>query len=122
MTTIQLNNENKTQVELTYDHGLPYKKAIRPEIEYGNWKEDNSFTLFKINLSNDDLLLIKDKHNIECKSITKINKEVWFDLEDVYLVFETNSFLDGKIKNEKFSLIFYQNNNWLSSWGLSSKK
>lgn len=65
MTTIQLNNENKTQVELTYDHGLPYKKAIRPEIEYGNWKEDNSFTLFKINLSNDDLTLFKDKHNID---------------------------------------------------------
>ena len=119
MTIIQLNNENKTQVEFTYDHGLPYKKAIRPEIEYGNWKEDNSFTLLKINLSNDDLLLIKDKHNIECKSITKINKEVWFDLEDVYLVFETNSFLDNKIKNEKFSLIFYENNNWLSSWGFA---
>ena len=86
MTTITLNNENKTQIEFTYNNGLPYKKSITPEIEYGNWKEDNSFILFKVNLSNDDLLLIKDKNNIECKEITKIKKEIWFDLDDVYLV------------------------------------
>ena len=42
MTTIKLNNENKTEITFSYDNGLPYKKAIRPSIEYGDWKKDKN--------------------------------------------------------------------------------
>ena len=46
MTTITLNNENKTQIEFTYNNGLPYKKSIRPEYEYGDWEKNNEIALF----------------------------------------------------------------------------
>ena len=52
MTTITLNNENKTQIEFTYNNGLPYKKSITPEYEYGNWKENNQIALIKLKLQN----------------------------------------------------------------------
>ena len=119
MTTIQLNNENKTQVEFTYNHGLPYKKAIRPAIHYGEWKKNKNIALVKVKLSENDLLLIKDKNDIECIGITKINKEVWFDLQDVYLVFDLKPYLEKKLKEGKVLLAFLnENENELfCSWG-----
>lgn len=117
MTTITLNNENKTQIEFTYNNGLPYKKSIRPEIEYGEWTENENIALIKVKLSENDLSLIKNKNNIKCQRITKVKKELWFDLDDVYLVFETSSYLDKKIAEEKFILAFFNENELFSSWG-----
>ena len=117
MTTIKLNNKNQTEINFSYDNGLPYKKAIRPSVEYGDWKKDKNKTLIKITLSNEDSLLFKDLNNINCIRITKIKEEVWFDLDDVYLIFKTNSYLDNRIQSENFSLIFYHNDHWVSSWG-----
>ncbi len=119
MTTIQLNNENKTQVEFTYDNGLPYKKSISPEYEYGNWKKNNEIALFKINLNNEELNLFKDKNNIDFHLIRKINNEIWFDLDDVYLILESNKYLHNKIQNKKFMLVFLENNIAISSLGYS---
>ena len=119
MTTMQLNNENKTQVEFNYNNGLPYKKSIRPDIHYGEWGKNKNIALIKVKLSENDLSLVKNKNDIECKSITKINEEFWFDLDDVYLVFESSKYLDDKIKNEKFLFAFLNENETelFCSWG-----
>ena len=61
MTIIQLNNENKTQVEFTYDNGLPYKKEIRPECEYGDWSEKPDYCLIKMFLCDDEFKHFKNK-------------------------------------------------------------
>lgn len=119
MTTIKLNNENKTEITFSYDNGLPYKKAIRPSIEYGDWKINSHITLIKVNLSDDEVLLFKNIDNIKFQQITKIKKEVWFDLIDVYLVFQTNSYLDNHIQNENFILVFMNQEKILSSCGFS---
>ena len=46
---------------------------------------------------------------------------MWFDLGDVYLVFESNTYLDNKIKNEDFLLAFLNETETelFSSWGFS---
>jgi hypothetical protein len=46
MTTITLNNEEKTKVIFEYENGLPYKKSIRPEMEYGDWKKNNISVMY----------------------------------------------------------------------------
>ncbi len=119
MTTITLNNDNKTQIEFTYNNGLPYKKSIRPSVHYGEWGKNKNIALIKIKLSENDIALIKNKNDIECKKITKINKDLWFDLNDVYLVFESSKYLDDKIQNEKFLLAFLNETETelFCSWG-----
>ena len=111
MTTIQLNNENKTQVEFTYDNGLPYKKSISPEYEYGNWKKNNQIALIKVKLTDYEISLFKDKNNINLISINGNNDEIWIDLEDVYLVLEGSKYLDKKFEKDlKKSLNLTGNN------------
>ena len=61
----------------------------------------------------------KNIDNIKFQRITKIKKEVWFDLIDVYLVFQTNSYLDNHIQNENFILVFMNQEKILSSCGFS---
>ena len=119
MTTITLNNDNKTQIEFTYNNGLPYKKSIRPDYEYGEWTENQNIALINVKFSENDLSLIKNKNNIKCQRITKLNKELWFDLDDVYLVFESSKYLDDKISEEKFILAFLNETGTelFSSWG-----
>lgn len=121
MTTIKLNNENKTEITFSYDNGLPYKKAIRPSIEYGDWSNNKDIMIIKLFLSKQDIALFRDKNNIECLKLNKIQEEIWFDLHDVYLVLSTNLYIDNKIKNKKFILAFLdeEQNNILCSWGFS---
>ena len=117
MTTIQLNNENNTQVEFTYDNGLPYKKSIRPEIEYGNWKKNNQIALIKVKLTDYEISLFEDKNNIDLISINGNNNEIWIDLEDVYLVLKGSKFLNKKFQNKKFMFVFFENEKAISSVG-----
>ena len=119
MTTIKLNNKNKTEINFSYDNGLPYKKAIRPAIEYGDWKKNPQIALIKVNLSDDEILLFKDIFNINCHRIVGLKNEIWLDLNDVYLVLNANDYLDEKLQTEKFMLAFLKKNEILSSWGFS---
>ena len=84
MTTIKLNNKNQTEINFSYDNGLPYKKAIRPSIEYGNWTNNEDIMVIKVFLSQQDISFFSDKNNIECLKLNKIKEEIWFDLKDVY--------------------------------------
>ena len=79
MTTIELNNKNKTKINFSYEHGLPYKKSIRPDIEYVDWAEYESITLISVFFSKDDLNLLT-KTKINCLEINLIKNEFWFDL------------------------------------------
>lgn len=117
MTTIQLNNENKTEVTFEYDNGLPYKKSISPEYEYGNWKKNNQIALIKVKLTDYEISLFKDKNNIKCKGIYGQEDKIWLDLDDVYLVLTGNKYLHNKIQNENFMLVFFDNEKAISSWG-----
>jgi hypothetical protein len=69
MTTITLNNENKTQIEFSYDSGIPYKEEIRPECEYGDWKEKPDYCLIKMFLCDDELKHFKNKKEIKFTDI-----------------------------------------------------
>ncbi len=61
----------------------------------------------------------KNKNNFNLLSINKKKDKIWFDLDDVYLVFETSSYLDKKIAEEKFLLGFFENKKLLSSFGFT---
>ena len=119
MTTITLNNENKTEVTFEYDNGLPYKKSITPEYEYGNWSKNNEIVLIKIKLTEYEVSLFKDKNNFNLLSIHGQKDKIWFDLDDVYLILESNKYLHNKIQNKKFMLVFLENNIAISSLGYS---
>lgn len=38
--TLIANNKNKTKITFAYDHGLPYKDKVRPNLEYGDWEDE----------------------------------------------------------------------------------
>ena len=80
MTTIKLNSENKTEITFSYDNGLPYKKAIRPSIEYGDWKINSHITLIKVNLSDDEVLGIIEEYDNLINRFSKINGDINEDL------------------------------------------
>lgn len=117
MTTITLNNENKTQFNFEYEHGLPYKKSIRPVMEYGDWKENINITLIIVTLSDVEFSLFKEPQEIEIISAHQIDKEYWFDLQDVYLVMPFDPHLQKAFQHNKFLFAFMHQNILVASSG-----
>ena len=70
MTIIQLNNENKTQIEFTYDSGIPYKKEIRPAYGYGDWEENNQIVIIKVDFNDKEFSLFQI---FECPQLSRTN-------------------------------------------------
>lgn len=106
MTTITLNNENNTEIIFEYEHDLPYKKSIRPEMEYGDWQENSTITLIIVTLSDLEYSLFKEPKEIEIMSAYQIGEEYWFDLQDVYLVMPLDINLQKAFQNNKFLFAF----------------
>jgi len=119
MTTIQLNNENKTQVEFTYDNGLPYKKAIRPAIHYGEWKKNKNIALIKVDFNDKEFSLFQNKQKLKFTEIYFIKNEIWIDLEDCYVVLKRDEYLDKKINNSDFCFAFLHNEKIINTFGFS---
>jgi hypothetical protein len=118
MTTIELNNQNKTKFNFSYDNDLPYKKSIRPETKYGDWKENPKKALIKIFFSDLDYNLFKNPHKIKGLGTYICGDEIWFDLEDVYLIISLDSYLETKINEKNILLAFIYDNNVISSLGM----
>ena len=115
MNPLELKNQNI--IKFSYDHDLPYKKSIRPEITYGVWKEDTSKTLIKINLTDMDLNLIKNKSKISILNLYTIEEELWFNLEDVYLVMPLDKQLKKRVENNNIIVAFLNNNTLINALG-----
>ena len=82
--TIYLDNENKTKITFAYNHGLPYKDKVRPNLEYGDWEDEPYKTLIKINFNDLEMKIFENKNKISIKNINLIDNEFWIDLNDVY--------------------------------------
>lgn len=117
MTTIILNNKNKTKITFEYEHGLPYKKSIRPLMEYGDWEENDKITIIVVNLNNEEYSLFSNPNNIEILNMQQIKNEFWFDLQEVYLVMQVDKQLHKAFLTNKFLIVFIYNGITLASSG-----
>ena len=119
MTTITLNNENQTKITFEYEHGLPYKKSIRPLMEYGEWTKNDKITLLKIMLSDNEYSLFSNPNNIEILNIYQIKNEFWIDLNDVYLIIPREKDIVSAINNNTILITFNYNKKIISSLGVA---
>ena len=117
MTNIQANNRNKTTFNVSYNHDLPYKKSIRPDMSYGEWIKNSNITLIKVNLEASQIALLENPMDIEVTSIYEVEDEFWLDLGNVYLIVPNAKPLSYCIKNNKFLIAFLANHQLLSSVG-----
>jgi hypothetical protein len=108
--TIVANNKNKTKITFSYDHGLPFKHSIQPEIEYGVWKKHPEKALIKVNLDEEEFNLFENKQKISCIDIYIINNDYWLDLNDVYLIIKKDDYLEQKFKEYNIMIAFLHNN------------
>ena len=118
MTTIQLNNENKTEVTFEYDNELPYKERIRPKYEFGKLNNNNN-NLAGINIyfNEDQFKELNCETNILFKKIFFIKNEIWFDMGNVYLIIHNNEYLSDKLQKSEFILTFYYGDKKINSCG-----
>lgn len=117
MTTIILENENKTEVSFEYDNGLPYKERIRPSYEYGTLKSNNSLAGIKINLTKEEYADLNNQEVLLFEKAYFINDEIWFDMKTHYLIIGNNDFLSEKIQNSEFVLTLYNEDKKINSCG-----
>lgn len=115
--TTQLNHTHKTHFNFNFEHDLPYKKSIRPEIAYGEWTKRPDKILLKVMLSDKDHSLLTNPHNINCLGAYVIGNEIWFDLQDIYLVMPYDKKIEQKINKKNCVIAFYYNNKLLSAIG-----
>ena len=108
MEIIILNNGKEINVNIDYGNGLPYKKAIFPSYEYGDWQQDSSIALIKIQLSLEEINLF-DIKKIQYKELHFVNSQFWFDLDEIYMVIHNNSYIYNHIYNKKFAIVIYDN-------------
>lgn len=119
MTAIIANNENKTEFTFSYDSGIPYKKEIRPECDYGDWEDYPTIALIKLNFNDKEISLFNKKEHLKYKEIYFIKNEIWIDLEDCYAVIKRDDYLDKKINNSNFCFAFLHNQKIINTWGFS---
>lgn len=117
MTTIELHNQNKTKVNFSYDNDLPHKKSIRPKMGYGDWIKKPEKTVLKVFLSKDEYSFFTRPEDINGLSSYLIGKDIWIDLEDVYLVLPYDRKIEKQIKKNNFIIAFYYDNLILSVIG-----
>ena len=113
--TINVNNKNKTKITFEYDHGLPYKDRVRPNMKYGLWEEDTTKMLIKVYFDDDDMKLFENKNEIFGLENYDLNDEYWIDLEDVYLIIRKDNILEQKFNENNVIIAFFFNNNFLNA-------
>lgn len=107
MTTIELDNINHTNFNFSYDNNLSYKKSIRPALEYGDWKKKPEKTLLKVTLNIHEYSLFTNPLAIKGLGTYIVDKEIWIDLEDIYLVIPYDKKIERRIKNNNVIIAFY---------------
>lgn len=110
MEKIILNNGKEINVNIDYGNGLPYKPLFIPELEYGDWVEDNSISIINVTLSKDELDILENKEIIYT-DLHFIDQQFWFDLKNFYLVIQSNDYIYNHIYHKKFAIILNDNNN-----------
>lgn len=119
MTTMQLVSENKTQIEFSYDSGIPYKEEIRPEYGIGIWKRNSKIKIIKLNFNDKEIRYFKNKNDLKFTHIYFIKNEIWVDLEDCYVVLKRDKELENSINESNFAFSFFHNDSYLTAWGFS---
>ena len=103
--TIVANNENKTKITFSYDHGLPFKHSIQPEIEYGDWKKHPEKALIKVNLDEEEFNLFKNKQKILGTS-GAIIATIGVTLPSFLIIWSLYPFLTKSFQNDSINKIY----------------
>lgn len=94
------------KIQLEDGSEIDFKPALMPKTSYGNWNSDNSITLIKVELNDEEYEMIKDKP-IHYKETNFIEDSFWFDLESIHFVLPSNEYLYNRIFNLKFIIVFF---------------
>ncbi len=117
MTTMQLDNINKTEVIFEYDNGLPYKERIRPKYKFGKLKTNNNLAGINIYFDKEEFKELNCSNNILFERVFFITNEIWFDIGNVYLIIKNNDYLSEKLQKSEFILTFYNEDKKINSCG-----
>ena len=117
MTTITLNNENKTEVTFSYDNGLQYKEKIRPKYAFGKLKSNNNLAGINIYFNNEEFKELNCTNNIVFEKVFFITNEVWFDMGNVYVIIKNDEYLSEKLQKSEFIITFYNEDKKINSCG-----
>ena len=109
MEKLILNNGKEITINIDYGNGLPYKPLLIPALEYGDWDEDNSITIIRIDLDKEEFHSLTDK-NLKFNELHFIDDQFWFDFDTFYLVIHNNDFIYNHIYHKKFTIILNDNN------------
>lgn len=94
------------KVQLDDGSEIDLKTVLMPDTEYGDWVEDDSITLIKAYLDQEEYEMIKGK-NIDYKETNFIEDDFWFDLDSFHFVLTSNDYLYDRIYHLKFIIIFF---------------
>lgn len=117
MTTMQLDNINKTEVIFEDDNGLPYKEKIRPKYKFGKMKSNNNLAGINIYFDKKEFKELNIEKNIVFEKVFFIKDEVWFDIGKVYVIIKNNDYLSEKFQKSEFILTFYNEDKKINSCG-----
>jgi len=122
MEKLILNNGKEITINIDYGNGLPYKPLLIPALEYGDWDEDNSITIIRIDLDKEELDLLTDR-NLKFNELHFIDDQFWFDFDTFYLIIHSSDYLYNRVINAQFILVFFDNNgNQFSTLNFSKRK
>ena len=94
------------KVQLDDGSEIDLKTVLMPETEYGDWIEDESITLIKAYLDQEEYEMIKGK-DIDYKETNFIEDDFWFDLDSFHFVLTSNDYLYDRIYHLKFIIIIF---------------
>ena len=97
------------KVQLDDGSEIDFKPVFAPQIEYGDWNEDNSISIIRIDLDKEEFNLLTDK-NLKFNELHFIDDQFWFDFDTFYLVVHNSDYLYNRVINAQFILVFFDNN------------
>lgn len=109
MKKLTLQNGKDININIDYGNGLPYKPLLIPKQSYGDWNEDNSISIIRIDLDKEEFNLLTDK-NLKFNELHFIDDQFWFDFDTFYLVVHNSDYLYNRVINAQFILVFFDNN------------